>query len=486
VVTERAGEITILHTNDLHSHYEPSEAKWLQGASIGGFAAIDAHVRAVRARDGKDHVVVVDAGDLLTGTPLTTLRVDGAFGGAMTEMLGLVGYDAWTLGNHEFDRGLDNVLSLVRSSPVPVVETTLAGPDDPSTVKGAVPELILERAGLRVGILGAVTDDLPRLTPVGTMDRVHLLPTEETLVRRIRDLDPKTDVILLLSHMGVDADRALASHVQGIDLIVGGHSHTRMTRPEQVKGTWIVQAGSNGRTMGEVHITVRDDAIARLEDQVVDLVPGLDPGGPSSKVTALLADWKKTIDAEFGQPVGSVVVALEPAGSRECTFGQWVTDVLRKTTGADVAAYNAGGMRAPLPAGTVTRAQVFQAFPFGNAVVSFDVKGADLVSLALSNAKVLASGDGDYHPLSGLTFTWRMGAGGVELVETRVGGAVLLPDRDYRMGTTSYLADQWSSWLPNAPRNAQVLPLTDYDMALDAILRGQGIEPPLERAVRAE
>ena len=255
------GRFLLAHTNDLHTHFRANPAAWLPGSpDIGGFNAIDAHLGALRRRAGEDGVLYIDGGDVLTGTPLMEYEEHGAWGGAMLDFLAAAGADTWVLGNHELDRGWDNAAALVRASPMPVLSANVRSVDDPEAAgfPGMKRHVVLQANGLRIGVFGLTTPGLGRLASADTMARLDVQPLAPIAEAEVAALEPDVDLVVALTHTGIEADRALAEQVQGIDLIVGGHSHTAIREPERVGETWIVQAGSYARQLGVLDIRVVD------------------------------------------------------------------------------------------------------------------------------------------------------------------------------------------------------------------------------------
>ena len=119
-------QIVVAHTNDLHAHFRPSPS---DNGMVGGAEAISAHIESLRQQWGADRVLFLDAGDIVSGSPLDSYEVSGVRGGAMVELLEALKYDAWTIGNHEFDGGIEQAAGLVAASDVPVLSSNLDNPD---------------------------------------------------------------------------------------------------------------------------------------------------------------------------------------------------------------------------------------------------------------------------------------------------------------------------------------------------------------------
>jgi len=431
--------LVLLHTNDIHCHYEPTPARWLDGSpAIGGFADLSAYLETVRAQEPA--VLVLDAGDIMSGTPLSDLELDGVVGAEMTGFLADWGYDAWALGNHEFDKGYDTIAALVQSTAVPPLCANIQGPDGGPAMPGLEGARVFERGGVRVGVIGITTPELERLVSAETWSRVVLLDEVEVVQEWMERLDPETDLLVLLSHSGLETDRYLAAKLPGLDLIVGGHSHDALTQPEQVGDTWIAQAGSYARSVGRLDIQVQDDAIHAIQGQLVNLQPQPDWAAPTPAVLERLERVSTAVDASYGRVVGSATGPVLRDSYRQGSLGLWVSQLMLEATGADVAFYNSGGLRADLPAGELTYADLYQVLPFGNAPVTLSMNGAELMKIVERNAFSEATRGTSSLQCAGMTWTWRAAGNDQIIVSSMVGRRPLELDRDYTVATNSYVA----------------------------------------------
>jgi 5'-nucleotidase len=483
------GRVTILHTNDIHGHFLPEAAEWLDGRpAIGGFARLDAEMDSLRAARPAHSVLTLDGGDQLTGTPITDLVVDGSKGGAMHRFYELLGYDAWAVGNHEFDKGLDNLSAYTKSHPIHALSANLRAPDGVSPLlPNQQSSEIFVRSGVRIGVIGVTTDQLAGLMNRKDFARLKLLKVEDAVRAEVARLDPLTDVIVVLSHVGVDGDEALARYVPGIDLIVGGHSHTRLTEARHVGETWVVQAGSYNREVGVIDMAVADDHIADFHYTLHDLLPETAPGPASPEVTALADQYQAQIDAMYGEKLSDAPALLGRDYHHDNALGRWITDVLRITAGTDIGMYNGGGLRADIPAGPVTRGTIYACFPFGNELTTFELTGEELQQVVLRN--VIAENDEKrgYLSLSGVSWTWRMRNGAPELVDVKVGASALDLKHTYTVATNNYVAEQWDKHLGVEPHNVEGQGMTDFEAAVQyAAAHGPVVDPGDVRAKRVE
>ena len=226
-----AQRLTILHTNDTHSHIDPVRSG--VEAGLGGVVERAAYIDSVRAADGKRNVLLVDAGDFSQGTSyFTKLRGD-----LEVELMNAMGYDVTALGNHEFDNGLDELARRLRDLDCPAV---CANYEFTGGLNDIVrPYVIIRRGGMKIGVIGLLTD-VSRVVEKHIADNLRYLDPAEVTNRYagfLRNVK-KCDMVICLSHLGYDGgpdtDMALAGRIRNVDLIIGGHSHTFLESPSVV------------------------------------------------------------------------------------------------------------------------------------------------------------------------------------------------------------------------------------------------------------
>lgn len=487
VPTAEPGALTLLHTNDIHGHFAPERADWLPGEpAIGGFVRLEQELRAVRAARAPGTVLTFDGGDQLTGTPLTDLDEEGSVGGAMHRFFDRLGYDAWAVGNHEFDKGLDNLRGYTGRAAALPLSVNVRAPDGGPLLPRQAFSHVFERGGVRVGVIGVTTDSLAGLMSPRDFARLSLLEEVAAVRAEAERLDPDTDLLVVVSHIGLDADRAIARAVPALDVIVGGHSHTRLTAPVQEGNTWIVQAGSYNRSLGVVDLVVADDAVRSFRYELRDLTPESAAVPPDPALQALVDTYAARIDAYYGEVVSEAPVTLTRDYHHDNPLGRFITDALRSATGAEVAFYNGGGLRADLVAGVVTRGALYACFPFGNQVMTYRLTGSELLQVVLRNLAAEADEQRGYLSVSGLTWTWRVRNGAPEVVEVRVGEQPLQLDRLYTVTSSSYVAEQWERHLGAAPRDPVGTEWSDLDAAVAWARRGPVRDDGVSRGVRLE
>lgn len=253
-----AQDLTILHLNDTHSHIDPERS----GKNVGKGGVIEqaAFIDSVRVADRRKNVLLLHAGDFSQGTSyFTELRGD-----LEVDVINAMQYDAVTLGNHEFDNGMDELARRIRNLVVPVVCANYDFTGSP--LEGMVkPYVVVKKAGKRVGIIGVLTD-VSTVVDRSVADKMTYLNPVESVNRYAEYLknEKKCDLVICLSHLGYDrgehTDCEIAPHLRNVDIIVGGHSHTRLTDYTSVKDldgkdVVIVSDGSWGLEIGQLSVS---------------------------------------------------------------------------------------------------------------------------------------------------------------------------------------------------------------------------------------
>ncbi len=427
-----AAELVVLHTNDLHGQLDPLPpspvSPVLRGKPVGGYAHIATMVRKVRreCEQRKATFLLTDGGDLYQGTPIG----NESRGAAVVEAMNLLSYDAVAVGNHEFDFGLANVERLVERARFPFLAANMAAK------RGALakvrPYVLLSppRTPCRIALIGLITTTTPDITTRGLGDLVAFsdpLPVVRALLQEV-----EADLFILVTHIGRDEDRALAAAVPGIDLILGGHSHTPIC--EKVNGTLIVQTHSRGMSLGRADLRVDPDGwkVVAAEGQLLPVDPTAT--APDAQVGEVIARYGKELDARLGKVVGTLAAPLRrEAGLGSSTAGNWMADVIRAKGEAEIGITNKGGIRCDLEPGAITAGDIYRLMPFENDIVSMDLTGAQIRALLARHVE-----NGGYPALewSGLLVEAR----GSRLGEVRVGDGPLEEGRTYRVATNSFLA----------------------------------------------
>ncbi len=458
-------QLVIFHTNDIHGHFVPEPASWRKdNALVGGVAALEQQLTDSRAQF--PHSLYLDAGDLMTGNPICNMEYRGVKGGALLDMLHRLNITAECLGNHEFDLGAQHLRELVAAAPYPILCANLRDQNGNRPLTAAVHQVT--ENGVRVGIIGLILDNLKDVVAKANIRDFVINDAAAAAQKYIDELDPATDLIVLLTHMGVDGDSLLATKIHGADVIIGGHSHTRLSEPKRVNNVVIVQAGSYCKNLGVLELTVDDDSVSAYNGHLVELE--YQERTPRTALAAFADSLDVQIHARYGQVIGELAEDWKPGYYNGSNVGNWICDRLRASYHADIALVNAGGIRTSLQAGPITMLDVLGLLPFENAVTTFDATGAELLLVATEQARAQGLEKHGALEMSGLTVTYRKQGENVEVIEAKIDGAAIDPAKTYRVVTIDYVSvSQPDRYLGFVPKNQETTNLMLSDFVMNEI-----------------
>jgi 5'-nucleotidase / UDP-sugar diphosphatase len=383
--------ITILHMNDTHGHYSPEKARG-SDILVGGFARAATLIESIVAENrakGRE-TLVLHAGDILTGTPLSMIFK----GEESVALMNSMGFQAMAIGNHEFDNGYGHLSQKLRpAASFPFLSANITNESgapvfDTKLVKE------LPSAGLKVVILGLTT---PHATTSTHPRNVTGLTFKEPAVAAEHALrgHGDRDLVIALTHLGMDADLKLAAAFPVIDVIVGGHSHTALEQPVSAGKTIIVQAGAYSQYLGRLDLEVTDGAVVSHDGGLIKLLPDI-PEHP--KVAAIIKDYEEKAGPHLRDVIGRTEVYLEGGlravrSGRNCDLGRLVTFAMLKRARVDAAIINGGSIRAALNKGDITLGDMYTVFPFPNNLATVELNGEELASV-LKRSEELPVGSG--------------------------------------------------------------------------------------------
>ena len=427
--------LTILHVNDTHGHIIAHQDKSADPERpIGGAEYLAKMIESKRAAN-PDGTILLSAGDMFQGTPVSNLF----HGKPVIEIMNYLHYDAMALGNHEFDWGQDVLQTIISSASFPVISANVFKRGG-RHITGVKSYVILKRKGVRIAVIGITTPDTYYTSKPGNLTGLTFVHPEKVLpaiIRRVRAQG--ASIVVALTHDGLDSDRELARKVSGIDIIVGGHSHTAIRDPVIESGTVIVQAGCNGIYLGVLNITF-DPAKKKVlsytrkdELRLVSAAPGaqIDPN-----VAHIVDKYEAQVKTEFSKVIGTAAADLTRDRAAESCLGDIVTDAMREASGARIAFQNAGGIRADIPRGPITMEAVFTTLPFEDDMVTMDLTGEQIRELleksVLSEKMLQVSGMHIVYDLSKPV--------GAKVASAEVAGKPMEPQETYRVVTNDFLA----------------------------------------------
>ncbi|WP_027591843.1 bifunctional UDP-sugar hydrolase/5'-nucleotidase [Pseudomonas sp. RL] len=530
----------VLHTNDWqsrllgygpNSEYSPDSLN--DDQTVGGVARLATLLHERRAALAEVPLLTLDAGDFSMGTLFHTVAREE---GGELRLLGALGYDATTLGNHEFDfrpAGLAQMIAAAERAGdapnVPILASNIrfsaqsADDDALEALQRAgriQPYRIVEKGGLRFGLFGLMGRDAVEVSPLmAPVTFADPLAAARDMVRLLREQE-RVDVVILLSHMGVSAqpdgswrgeDVELVEQVPGIDLVIGAHSHSLLREPLRVNDTTLVQVGSEIQYLGELHMTLDAQGRARVAEYRLHAIDDRTPGDPAigQRVAALQQAVSERVLAAHGyafdQPLARVERTLTRAYD-DPVLGNLVTDALRRGAGSDIAFTGNGTLRDELyrgREGVQSVADLFRVAPLG--IGEFDDQpGYPLMRVYFTPREIrqilevlllayqMRDSDSYYPRVSGVKFTynpWRMPFDRVSRIwlgDAERGYRELDPDAPglISLGATSYVGS--FTWLiPEltyglfevVPKDAEGRPLAQIrDAMLDRDPDAPGIQ----------
>lgn len=435
-VMAQPSPLTILHTNDLHSQFTPTEATWFRQnpkPQIGGMEALAATIQ--KNRDS--NTLLLDAGDILTGTLISRMEYKGVEGGAFVEMMNFLDYDASVIGNHDFDNGRKTLEKLRALAEFDFLSSNLFLAD---SLFAPPPYQIYHRGGLNIGVIGLTIFPILGLVPSTSLDSVRSAPLAPIAQKWIDVIDPETDLIILLTHQGFDADSLLATQVRNADIIVGGHSHTRLDQPVEVNKMIIVQAGSRSRYLGKLKIMVDSDSIASYQGQLIPV--WADSMTHESQIGQMVQNFSRQIDIAFGDTLTVFEHEYSTYGSdgTASPIGNLVTSAMLSEFGTDLAIMNTGGIRKALNAGPVTQKDIYECLPFINYMVEFECTGEQIATLINTFELARQTNDHESIQFSGLTYQSQPNdENGFSVSDIKVNGNTLDLAKSYKGVSIDYV-----------------------------------------------
>lgn len=420
-------ELRILYINDFHGFAE-SHKRLGSDELTGGIANLAFRAEELR---GEKPSVFIAAGDMIQGDTWANV-FDGK---PAIEVMNAMRFDAMVVGNHEFDFGRDVLEQRIREAHFPVLAANVTGS------KFLRPYAIQEIGGIRVGIIGVVTEDTPSATHPRNVAGLTFSPVAPVVERYIAELKTKTDVIVVLSHIGYNADMTLAGQVNGIDVIVGGHSHTKAVKHITVGNTIIVQAWEHALVLGVLDLTIESGKITGAESRLEPISP--DKIRKDEKIAAIVDTYAEKVGESMNRTIGEAASDLDcdNARSQESNLGNFVADIIRKKSGADAAIINGGGLRASIRKGPVTIGNIYSTLPFNNYIVAIRLTGQQIKDALEYGLSGIETKEGRFPQVSGLSFAYSpQNPPGKRVVELLINGTPLDPAKHYVVATNDFLA----------------------------------------------
>lgn len=502
--------LTVMHTNDTHAHLDNAARR-------------AAKVKEVRSQTQNN--ILLDAGDVFSGDLYFT-KWNGL---ADLKLMNMMGYDAMTFGNHEFDKGPGVLADFLggngaavdpgnkhkfEAPAFPIVSSNVDVSKEPKLNRfaqkpavlkagepketGIYPYILLDVNGEKVAVFGLTTEDTSYTSSPGA--NIAFNDAYQTAEKTVKDIKEKEKVnkIIALTHIGYSRDLELAKKVQGIDLIIGGHTHTLVDRLEVVPNqepTIVAQAKDYGQFLGRVDVAFDEDGIVQTGKSGSRLIAIDENTAEDKDAKGILDGFKNEIEDLKTEVVGIADVPLdgtrEHVRSKETNLGNFIADgMLRKAKqagGADIAITNGGGIRSGIDKGPVTLGEVLTVMPFGNTLYAADLTGAQIKEALEHGVSQVEEGGGAFPHVAGLTYTFTLNKPkgerilDVNLADEKGKSRPLNLKKTYRVATNNFMGgggDGYSVF--KQAKNGVDLGFTDYETFTEQLKLSASVSPSIE------
>jgi 2',3'-cyclic-nucleotide 2'-phosphodiesterase (5'-nucleotidase family) len=494
----QAKEITIFHTNDLHAHVSPFKAPYIdKNRLVGGFAHVATLVKEAKKNDRA--VFYFDAGDYFTGPYISTLT-DGE---AIIDIMNEMSLDAASVGNHEFDYGVDNMVAQLKKARFPVLLGNIFYESNGRPVWNR-PWTILEKDGVKIGVIGLHgrfafydTVNAARRKGVETRDEIQYL---KTYLAEIRD---KVDITVLLVHEGIparqssfgsadvarmlqkDIETATAAEGLGLDVLITGHAHVGTPEPIKVKDTLIVSTDALGINLGKLVIDYNEKTkkIDGYNGRLITI--RADEIKPDPATNERIVAWNKKLETITGKVIGSTSSNITRAYGTSSPAGNLMTDAIHaKVPEADAVFTNSGGLRNDIPAGEITLGSIISMYPLINDISVMDITGK-LLRNAMEHAAGLTNGVMQVSKGVVVEYDSKQPVGH-RVTSFSINGAAVEDDKTYKVAVNSFVGsggDGYAAFLSGT--HVKTAPGTTVaDAIIDYIKSKGSFAPSTEARVR--
>jgi len=424
--------ITIIHTNDTHARLMGTDNEI-------GFAKIATIIK--ETKEINPNTLVLDAGDTLHGMPIVNISK----GENALKVLSAAGYDYMTIGNHDFNYGQERLLELKGMSEVEMLSANVLNENGESLF---TPYAIKEIGGVKIGIFGLTTPETAYKTSPSNVVGLTFADSIEISKKMVEELKDQTDIIIALAHIGLDessviTSQQIAESVEGIDIIIDGHSHTVLDEGLLVNNTLITQAGEHGKSLGFVNIDLQNGQIASKTAELVS-AQAVRETAEDPEIVELLEEINESNKETFSKVVASTDIFLdgvrENVRTKETNLGNLSADAVRAAADSDIGFVNGGNIRISLEVGDITFGQLAELFPFGNTVQVKKITGEDLIKVLEHSVSGYPAAQGGFLHVSGMSFEFdpSMEAGS-RVIEVTVGDSPLNKGTEYTVAINDFL-----------------------------------------------
>ena len=459
--------LNILHINDWHSRIESnnkfestcSAEEEGKGECIGGAARLVTALNQERDKLKGQNVLFLSAGDNFQGSLFYTTYK----GQAELEFLNQMKPDAMALGNHEFDDGEVALVPFLDKAQFPVLGANVH-PNEKSGASGKVKSsVVLDVGGQKIGVIGGITNDTPELASPGP--NIAIDDDVKAITAEVEKLKAEgVNKIIAVTHIGYTRERDVIAKIPGIDVVIGGHSHSLLSKTDpKAEGPYptivdnpegskvpVVQAASYSKYLGEIKVVFDDNGVVKeATGDPIYLDNAITPDAAVlARIKELGAPIEELKNKEVAESTDAIDGSRDNCRARECAMGNLIADAMldrTKDQGVTIAIQNGGGIRASIDKGVVTMGEVLTVLPFQNTLATFQLKGADLRASLESGLSEIEEVKGKFPQVAGLKYSFDKSVapngGRLKSVEVMEGGAwVPLDDaKTYSIATNNFV-----------------------------------------------
>jgi sulfur-oxidizing protein SoxB len=434
-------QLQIIWTNDMHGylvplyHREPWEKDYLKTAKkegkIGGWANVATLIKKYR-NEASDRTLLLDAGDTWHGTGVALFTK----GAAIIKVMNALKYDAMTPGNVDFLFPKEEFLKRIKEANFPVLAANMYDMEwgDPAMQQYTIKKI----NGLKVAVIGIAYQWTAKTGNREYTKGWSFGLREDEVGQLIKDIraEEKPDLVIVLSHMGYEVDKKYAARVDGIDVIIGAHTHDNVHKPPLINNTLVVQAGSHGKFLGKLDLTIKDRKITGYDHEIIRIVAK--DIKPDPEIKKLIDDIYAPYKKKLSRIIGVTKTMLYRRATYESTMDNFITDAYRDMSNTDVALSPAWRFGLTILPGAISEEDVYGMVPTDEPLITFSIKGNNLKSIleaALDN--VLASDPyaqlgGDLIRFSGMKLLIdEKKSFGKRITVQAIGGAPFDPKKSY-------------------------------------------------------
>lgn len=454
---EQDKQIVVLSTNDMHAH-------------IDDYAKVAAYVEQERQKN--PNVLVLSAGDLFSGNPIVDYCPKYGNGFPIIDLMNRIGYHFTVFGNHEFDYGQQILCDRIAQAEFPFLCANMTV-NDSLCIKQPEASAIIEIDGVKIGIISAVQIENVngQLIPATHPDKVKGITFTEPVeaLQTLREMRNKCNLFIALTHTGLDTDKQIAERMPELDLIVGGHTHTKLDTGIIVNNVLITQANEYLKYIGKTTITVRNGKVVDRKNELINLAKLRDE---NETIKALITKYRDE------SPMNEVIGEVGKQFDGKEALGNLMTDAIVNVHQTDFAFQNAGGVRiGRIEKGDLTMGKIYELDPFNNRIVIIEMKPDEIRSL-IKNSHKRKNRRADLF-VSGMTYKILTKDGEAERIEMKMtNGKPLDENKYYRVGINDYLASAYTYDHEKAP---QITDKTSEETIVEYIRNKKQIIPQYPR-----